>query len=203
MALGSSFTIISENTTESQREGHENEIVSIVRLCLVDESAKVRGAAAAAFDILQGSVGETAISQTIPTLLDALKNPGAGSDTALQALKEIMTVRPIPLLHYLEVPMLSFLYQVRASSVFPEIVPTLISTPLTVAKLQALGELVTVAEGALSKRINQILNPLVRCLEDEKGTEIGDAVEETLKSVLRSVSDSEGLNTLMLTFLGW
>lgn len=82
----------SENTTDTQREGHENDIISAVRVCLVDESSDVRVAAAQAFDVLQEYLGNKAIDQTIPTLLEALRRPGAGSGTALQALREIMTV---------------------------------------------------------------------------------------------------------------
>lgn len=82
-----------ENTTDTQREGHEDEIVAIVRTSLVDSSAKVRGAAAQAFDCLQRFIGARAIDQTIPTLLEALRQPGEGSGTALQALREVMHVR--------------------------------------------------------------------------------------------------------------
>ncbi len=66
--------------------------MNAVRICLLDSSALVRTAAAAAFDSLQEHVGSRAIDQTIPTLLEALSRPGAGSDTALQALREIMSV---------------------------------------------------------------------------------------------------------------
>ena len=84
---------VSQNTTDSQQDGHENDIISTVRVCLVDESAQVRVAAAQAFDVLQEYLGNMAIDQTIPTLLEALRRPGAGSGTALQSLREIMTVR--------------------------------------------------------------------------------------------------------------
>jgi hypothetical protein len=58
----------------------------------VDDEAVVRSAAAKAFDILQEQLGPKAIDQTIPTLLEALRQPGAGSGTALQALTEVMNV---------------------------------------------------------------------------------------------------------------
>jgi len=60
---------------------------------LVDDEANVRSAAAQAFDVLQEELGAKAIDQTIPTLLEALRQPGKGSGTALQALKEVMSVR--------------------------------------------------------------------------------------------------------------
>lgn len=75
-----------------QRENQEDDIVKIVRTSLVDEMAIVRSAAAKAFDVLQEQLGPKAIDQTIPTLLEALRQPGAGSGTALQALTEVMNV---------------------------------------------------------------------------------------------------------------
>jgi hypothetical protein len=59
---------------------------------LVDEESDVRGAAAQAFDALQECLGAKAIDQTIPTLLQALRHPGKSSGTALQALREVMSV---------------------------------------------------------------------------------------------------------------
>jgi hypothetical protein len=82
----------STNTTDAQREDREDEIIVMVRVSLVDDDAEVRAAAAQAFDVLQEYVGNKAIDQTIPTLLDALRQPGSSSGTALQALKEVMSV---------------------------------------------------------------------------------------------------------------
>lgn len=84
---------IRENSTSIQRDIHENDIISMVRTSLVDDEANVRSAAAKAFDILQEHLGVKAIDQTIPTLLEALRQPGKASGTALQALREIMNVR--------------------------------------------------------------------------------------------------------------
>jgi hypothetical protein len=72
---------------------NEDEIITIVRLSLVHDEVSVRCAAAKAFDALQEHLGTRAIDQTIPTLLEALRQPGRGSGTALKALKEIMSVR--------------------------------------------------------------------------------------------------------------
>jgi hypothetical protein len=64
----------------------------MIRASLVDDEANVRAAAAQAFDVLQEHLGAKAIDQTIPTLLEALRQPGKSSGTALQALKEVMNV---------------------------------------------------------------------------------------------------------------
>lgn len=157
----------------------------MVRVSLVDDEANVRSAAAKAFDILQEHIGVKAIDQTIPTLLEALRQPGQSSGTALQALREVMSV--------------------RASTVFPVLIPTLTATPMTVFNARALASLVSVAGSALSKRLTVILNALVRVLEGPEGKdeELREAVDEALDALLGSINDSEGLNTLMMILLGW
>jgi hypothetical protein len=84
--------IIRTNSTDTQQEGYEDDIISMIRVSLVDDEACVRTAAAQAFDVLQERLGAKAIDQTIPTLLEALRQPGESSGTALQALKEVMNV---------------------------------------------------------------------------------------------------------------
>src|ERR1700722_14348663 len=86
------FQRFRESTADSQRDGHEDGIINMVRVFLVDDDGAVRSAAAKAFDNLQEHIGIRAIDQTIPTLLEALRQPGGGSETALQALREVMSV---------------------------------------------------------------------------------------------------------------
>ncbi|EMD33195.1 hypothetical protein CERSUDRAFT_142825 [Gelatoporia subvermispora B] len=175
-----------ESTTDNQREGYEDEIVHMVRSALVDDEANVRSAAAKAFDILQEQLGAKAIDETIPTLLEALRQPGQSSGTALQALREVMTV--------------------RAATVFPVLIPTLTAIPMTVFNARALASLVTVAGSALSKRLTVILTALVKVVEEpstKDNNELSSAVNEAVRALLASICDPEGLNTLMLLLLGW
>ncbi|KAF8216432.1 ARM repeat-containing protein [Mycena galopus ATCC 62051] len=174
---------VMENSTDAQREGHEDDIVSIVRMSLVDDEANVRSAAAKAFDILQEHLGPKAIDQTIPTLLDALRQPGKGSGTALQALREVMSV--------------------RASTVFPVLIPTLTAIPMTLFNARALAALVTVAGDALSRRLNVIMSALVKVVEEDQDQELQTAVDEAVRAILASISDAEGLHTMMMLLLGW
>ncbi|KAG8795503.1 translational activator of GCN4, partial [Serendipita sp. 399] len=174
---------IVSNSSEAQREEHEDEIIMIVRRSLVDSSGNVRASAAIAFDILQDVMGAKAIDETIPTLLEALRQPGEGSGTALQALKEVMTV--------------------RASTVFPVLIPTLIATPMTAFNARALASLVTVAGNALSKRLTVILTALIRAVEHETDMELKADIEGAVSALLESISDMEGLQTLMLLLAGW
>ncbi|KAG8875312.1 translational activator of GCN4 [Tulasnella sp. 331] len=191
-----------ENANENAQEDYEDQIIAIVRVCLVDDSAEVRAAAAMAFDALQQHYGNKAIDQTIPTLLEALRQPGTGSGAALQALKEIMTVSengwPVERAADAKMPP-----QVRASSVFPVLIPTLIIRPITAFNARALSQLVVVAGNALSKRLNQILQAIAHSMETEKDEEVQEAVSEAAQNLLESVADAEGLNTLMLILLEW
>ncbi|KAE9398973.1 ARM repeat-containing protein [Gymnopus androsaceus JB14] len=170
---------IMENTTDAQREDYEDDIIVIVRECLVDEESDVRSAAAKAFDVLQEYIGVKAIDETIPTLLEALRQPGKGSGTALQALREVMSV--------------------RAGTVFPVLIPTLTATPMTVFNARALASLVTVAGNALSKRLTVILNSIVKVLEGrpEPDEELKIARRRRIKYVDDAIA---GLVSLLTSF---
>lgn len=75
---------------------------------------------------------------------------------------------------------------------------------MTVFNARALASLVTVAGTALSRRLTVILNALVKVLEDETiDDELRAAVDEAIKALFESISDAEGLNTLMMLLLGW
>ena len=86
---------------------------------------------------------------------------------------------------------------------FPVLIPTLIATPMTAFNARALSQLVVVAGDALSKRLNQILQAIVLSMETEKDEEVKEAVEEASRQLLESISDDEGLNTLMSILLDW
>jgi HEAT repeat protein len=86
------FSEIMDAATEEQIEVHEDAIIAAVRSALVDESSSVRMAAAQTFDSMMQHIGNKAIDETIPTLLEAMRTPGEASDTALMALREVMSV---------------------------------------------------------------------------------------------------------------
>lgn len=140
-------------------------------------------AAAKTFDSMQHYIGTKAIDETIPTLLEAMRQPGATSETALMALKEVMSV--------------------RANSVFPVLIPTLTAQPITAFNARALGALVQVAGSALSRRIPQVLGSLVKSLEEQKDEEVRTELQSAIEALLRSVEDSEGLHSLQMTLLSW
>jgi len=67
--------------------------------------------------------------------------------------------------------------------VFPVLIPTLITSPMTVFNASALASLVTMAGNALSRCPTVILNALVKVLED-KDDEFRAALDEALRGCL-------------------
>ena len=74
---------------------------------------------------------------------------------------------------------------------------------MSVFNARSLAILVLVAGEALSKRLTAILNALVKTTETETDEDMLAAVDEALQAVFGLIDNEEGLNTLMLTLLGW
>jgi hypothetical protein len=74
---------------------------------------------------------------------------------------------------------------------------------MTVFNARALAALVTVAGNALSRRLNVIMNAVVRVLEEDEDEELREALDEAIRALFGSINDAEGLNTLMLMLIGW
>ena len=74
---------------------------------------------------------------------------------------------------------------------------------MTLFNAHALGSLVTMAGNALSRKLTAVVGALVQELETTTDEELGDAARETLETLLGSIVDAEGLNTLMLLLLEW
>ncbi|KAJ3049894.1 translational activator of GCN4 [Rhizophlyctis rosea] len=153
--------------------------VPLVRTALVDSEAEVREAAAQAFDMVHQNLGSKAIDEVLPSLLNELKagtDGSAASGYALEALKEIMAV--------------------RSNIVFPVLIPTLISRPISSFNARALGSLITVAGQALNRRLGTILPALMDGLEQDDGA-VPD-IQDALKTLLVNVEGDDGVHQLML-----
>ncbi|KAJ3022842.1 translational activator of GCN4 [Thoreauomyces humboldtii] len=153
--------------------------VPLVRKALIDEAPDVRESAAQAFDMLHQHMGRQAIDEILPSLLNKLKAGGKQTDRssiyALEALKEIMAV--------------------RSNVVFPVLIPTLISRPISAFNAQALASLITVAGQALNKRLEAILPALMDALEE--GDPATDEIHETIKVLLVNVEGEDGVQQIM------
>lgn len=74
---------------------------------------------------------------------------------------------------------------------------------MTAFNANALASLVTVAGSSLGKRLTPIVTGLVVSLETEKDPQVLDAVQGAMVSLVASISDIEGLHSLMMTLLAW
>lgn len=177
------FSDVMQSASKDAIENHEDVIISCVRGALVDPNPDVRTAAAQTFDTMQQYMGAKAIDQTIPTLLEAMRGEGEASETALQALKEVMNV--------------------RANSVFPVLIPTLTAQPISAFNARAISALVRVAGSALNRRIDTLLSALVKSLEANPSEDVKPDLEEAIEALCASVEDSDGIHLLMMLLFGW
>ena len=162
--------IINSTATDHVIE-HQDIFVNIVKEALVDPNPSVRESAAQAFDALQESIGNSAVDEVIPQLLEML-NTSDGSEDALSALQEIMAT--------------------KSDVIFPILIPSLLTPPING---RAIGALAQAAGHALYKRLSTIINSLV----DGISNDLGDKEElySALTKTLLSVDSDEGCHPLL------
>lgn len=173
--------LISAATPEAL-EDYEKTLVSVVRTALVDPNEDVREAAAEAFDSLQRILGKRAIDQVLPHLLQLLRSDEDASN-ALAALLTLLTEHT------------------RSSVILPNLLPTLLTSPISAFNARALASLAEVASGSMTRRLPNILNSLmdniVGCKDESLKTELNNSFD----TILLSVDEFDGLNTMMSVML--
>ncbi|KAL3466284.1 armadillo-type protein [Aspergillus heterothallicus] len=173
--------IITSSSPESL-EDFEKVLISTVRVALVDHDEDVREAAAEAFDALQQILGKKAVDQVLPHLLLLLRN----DEDAEQALSALLTL---------------LTEQTRANIILPNLIPTLLTSPISTFNARALASLAEVASSAMSRRLPTILNTLmdniISCKDDEQREELDSAFH----TILVSVDEFDGLNVMMSVML--
>lgn len=159
-------------------EDYEKILISIVRVALVDNNEDVREAAAEAFDALQQSFGKKAVDQVLPYLLSLLRDE-EDAEKALSALLTLLTETT------------------RANIILPNLIPTLLTPPISAFNAKALASLSEVASSAMTRRLPTILNALmdeiISTQDEEHKVELGKAFD----TVLVSVDEYDGLNVIM------
>ncbi len=163
-------------------EEYDKTLISIVRTALVDPSAQVREAAAEAFDALQRISGKKAVDQILPHLLNLLRVEDE-ADNALCALLTLLTDNS------------------RSSIILPNLLPTLLTSPISAFNARAIASLAEVASTPMTRRLPNILNALmdnlVICKDDELRSELDNAFD----AILLSIDEFDGLNTVMSVML--
>ncbi|KAF1816139.1 ARM repeat-containing protein [Eremomyces bilateralis CBS 781.70] len=163
-------------------EDHEKTIIAVIRTGLADSDTDVREAAAEAFDSLQRILGRRVIEHVLPHLLSLLRDEESASN-ALLALLTLLTDNN------------------RSNMILPHLLPPLLVSPMTTFNARALASLAEVAGGPMVRKLPTIINAfmdnIISCKDDELRTEL----EESLDTVLLSVDEYDGLNTLMSVML--
>lgn len=173
--------IISSAAQETLEE-YEKTLISVVRVALVDLNDDVREAAAEAFDSLQKIFGKKAVDQVLPYLLNLLRSE-KDADTALQALLTLLTDNS------------------RSNIILPNLLPTLLTSPISQFNARALASLSEVAGPAMTKRLPSTLNTLMDNLVNCKDDELRSDLEGAFDAILAFVDEFDGLNTAMATML--
>ena len=159
-------------------EDYEKTLISVVRIALVDADEEVREAAAEAFDSLQKVLGKKAIDQVLPYLLSLLRTE-SDANIALSALLTLLTDNT------------------RSNIILPNLVPTLLSSPITSFNARALASLSEVAGPAMTRRLPAILTALMDNIVDCKNDTLRSDLEDSFDVVLLAVDEFDGLNTAM------
>ncbi|CRK37028.1 hypothetical protein BN1708_007283 [Verticillium longisporum] len=170
------------SASEEALEDHEKTLISVVRTALTDSDPEVREAAAEAFDSLQQILGKKAVDQVLPYLLNLLRSENE-ADNALSALLTLLTETT------------------RSNIILPNLIPTLITPPITAFDAKALASLSRVAGAAMNRRLPNIINSLmdniVNCKEDDLRADL----ETSFDTVILSIDEYDGLNTVMNVLL--
>ncbi|KAF9610038.1 hypothetical protein IFM89_019766, partial [Coptis chinensis] len=155
-----------------------DQLIPTIRTALCDSTPEVRESAALAFSTLYKSAGMQAIDEIVPTLLHALEDSET-SDTALDGLKQILSV--------------------RTAAILPHILPKLVQPPLSAFNVHALGALAEVAGPGLNFHLGTILPALLSAMGDsDMGVQqLAKKAAETVVLVI----DEEGIESLISELL--
>ena len=168
--------------TPESLEEHEKQLIAIVRLALVDSNAEVREAAAESFDALQQTFGRRAVDQVLPNLLNLLRSED-DAENALSALLTLLTETT------------------RANVILPNLIPTLITSPISAFNARALASLAKVGGSSMTRRLPLILNNLADNIINCKDEELRGELNDSFAAVLVSVDEFDGLNTAISVML--
>ncbi|KAF1981185.1 translational activator [Aulographum hederae CBS 113979] len=163
-------------------EDHEKTLISVVRTALVDSDSDVREAAAEAFDSLQRILGKRAVDQVLPSLLSQLRDQDE-AENALAALLTLLTD------------------VTRSNIILPNLLPTLIASPISAFNARAIASLAEVASTAMTRRLPNILNALMDNIVSCKDEELVSELNQSFETVLLSVDEYDGLSTSMAVML--
>jgi uncharacterized protein (DUF2267 family) len=168
--------------TPDSLEDYDKVLYSVVRTALVDTNKEVRDAAAEAFDSLQKALGKRAVDQVLPHLLNLLRS----EDDKDNALSALLTLLNEP---------------TRSNIILPNLLPTLLTSPISAFNANAMAELATVAGASMTRRLPNIVNSLMDNIVACKDEELKAELNSSFDTILLSVDEFDGLNTMMSVML--
>ncbi|KAL8584753.1 hypothetical protein ACOMHN_035672 [Nucella lapillus] len=148
-------------------------LIPTVRRALCDPLPEVRQVAAVTFYNLHDNIGQRALDEILPYLLQQLVEPSM-SEQVLDGLKQVMSV--------------------KSRVVLPYLIPQLTAPPVNT---KALSLLTSVAGDALTRHLSKILPALLSSLSAKRGTPEEEQELEYCKKVVLSVMDDVGVRTIM------
>jgi hypothetical protein len=154
-------------TTKANLEGYVDTLIQTVQTALTDESSVVRMAAATTFQTLNGVVGERAVGDILPTLLERLDEED--DDTAQGALDGIREI-----------------LNSRAKQTLPVILPKLLAQPITGSHARALCTVAEVVGPNMHHHLKVIFPALTQGFLDAE-QEKDDALLADIKAAFTAV----------------
>ncbi|KAH7354576.1 armadillo-type protein [Pyrenochaeta sp. MPI-SDFR-AT-0127] len=170
------------SASPEQIEDYEKTLIQVVRTALVDPNIDVREAAAEAFDALQQILGKRAVDQVLPYLLSLLRAE-EDAQNALSALLTLLTD------------------QARSNIILPNLLPTLLTSPMSAFNARAIASLAEVASSAMTRRLSNILNTIMDNIIASNDENLRVELQSSFDTVLLSVDEFDGLNTAMSVML--
>ncbi|CAH7688084.1 armadillo-type protein, partial [Phakopsora pachyrhizi] len=180
--VGMAIIYVIASISHAQLENHQASFLAIVRLALVDSDESVRTAASKAFLSLQQRLGARAIDDTLPTLLNALRQPGSTSETALDALKELM--------------------RAGASSILAQLLPVITKQPISTFNAKVLASLLPVSGDAVTQFICSVVDNLRLSWKTEIDDEVRGSLNSSLRVIFGSLKELDSVNVLMMHLIG-
>lgn len=163
----------------SQLLSFMDDLIPTIRTALCDSEVEVRESAGLAFSTLYKSAGMQAIDEIVPTLLRALEDDDM-ADTALDGLKQILSV--------------------RTAAVLPHILPKLVHLPLSAFNAHAIGAVAEVAGAGLNVHLSTVLPALLSAMGDDYHADVQDLAKKAAETVVL-VIDDEGIEYLISELL--
>ena len=173
--------VISSASPEALEE-YEDLLIAVVRSALADSDNEVRETAAEAFDSLQQVLGKKAVDRVLPHLLSLLRIEGE-ADQALSALLTLLTDNT------------------RSNIILPNLIPTLLTKPITGFDARAVASLSKVAGSSINRRLPTILTALMDNIVTCKDDDLRRELQVSFDTVLASADEHDGLNTIMSVML--